>query len=251
MFVSGVAFVVALNFTVDSFYHPVVSLVNQKSHDRIESLRAKAYIRASTPGWPVERQETLLRASLQEIKDWVHGPVYRDMVSANTLKSGPAVLTERASLLRPTGRRSQETIYVASMACFAISLRDLVSALGQAHTRNATVVSVFDGVEVPPGATPDVMALAVEAFDRGRRRQQTEAGRLVGVEAAARKKRDRTAEAIEAVRADWRKPTSDITTEEIASKSGLSVKTLYSKLGRRSDAQKRSAQSTRRKAAKP
>jgi hypothetical protein len=136
------------------------------------------------------------------------------------------------------------------MACFAISIRDLVSALADAHTRNATIVSVFDGVEVPPGATPDVMALAAEAFDKGRRRQQTEAGRLSGVEAAARKKRERTAEAIEEVRADWRRPTTDISTEEIARKSGLSVKTLYSQLGRRSEAQKRAAQSRKRKAAK-
>jgi len=136
------------------------------------------------------------------------------------------------------------------MACFAISLRDLVSALGQAHTRNATIVSVFDSVEIPPGATPDLMALAAEAYDRGRRRQQTEAGRLSGVEAAARKKRERTAEGIEKVRADWRKPTSEISTEEIARKSGLSVKTLYSQLGRRSEAQKRATQSRKRKAAK-
>lgn len=211
---------------------------------------ARAYIRASTPGWPVERQETLLRESVQEIKDWHRGPVYRDMVSANTLKSGPSVLTERAQLLRGTARRTHETIYVASMACFAISLRDLVSALGQAHTRNATVVSIFESVEVPPGATPDVMALAVEAFDKGRRRQQTEAGRLAGVEAAAKKKLAASAEAIEKVRADWRRPTAEISTEEIARKSGLSTKTLYSKLGRRSEAQKRAAQSRKRKVAK-
>jgi len=150
-----------------------------------------------------------------------------------------AMLKDRAELLRPTARASDEVIWVASFLCLAFNAVDLTSALAAASARNATVKAVTEGMEIAPRAGVSEIALAAQAFDRARKGEQTREGRSRGNAVAAELARQRSAPKITEAKKLWGLPTKTISTRDIGLQVGLSVKTLYDYLGPRSEAQKR------------
>lgn len=196
----------------------------------------RVYLRNGVPGWTLEAQE----AALREAGVYRGDAIYRDELSAAAIKKrDPSLLVQRADLLKRTGRRQAETIYVASFYCFALNAVDLLAALAQAAQRNAAVISLKPPVEVPPHPHAAVLAQAAAAFDKGRKDKQTETGRAIGQKAAAEKRKRRTADRVRVVKDDWARPTSEVSTAELAERAGVSVQTLYDHLGRRSTAQLR------------
>ena len=76
-------------------------------------------------------------------------------------------------------------------------------------------------------------------WQRAKYDAQTRPGRANGNKAAAARKRSITLEKLKVARPLWGLTSDKITTDKIAEECGLSVKTLYTELGRRSAAQKR------------
>lgn len=201
---------------------------------------ARCYVRNGVWGWSVPEQERTLAAS----ELWDAGRVYRDILPTRQAKMPGRVraewLEERAALLRPTSRGGGDVIAVATMLVLGISEADLVAALAGAAARRATVVAVDSGVSIAPDAGAAGVALAVEDWQRAKQVTRTKPGRIKGNIAASEAKKRRTLAKLPEARKLWGLPTEEIATEDIAERVGLSVKTLYTYLGRREVAQRRS-----------
>jgi len=202
---------------------------------------AKTYIRNGVWGWSAEAQETVLTAA------GLFDPeqAYRDILPENKAKRPAQVhaewLTERAAMLQPTGRRiGRETIHVATMLALGIREADLANTLAAAASRGSTIVALDSGIAVAPDAGALGVAAAMEDWARAKRSAQTAPGRLAGVQAAASAKRERTRRKSKIAAPLWRdaKPNR-MPTEQVAAHVGLSVKTLYSELGRRPQIKKK------------
>lgn len=181
--------------------------------------------------WPFERQAKVLG----EHKT----PVYRDELSGAALKRrDTSMLFERAAMLRSTSRRSGEVIRVASLAVLAMSVRDLAEVLSGAAARLATIEAVAENFSIPPDPPVAILAQAIHAWEKARQRARTEGGILAGSRVAAERARARTAAALALVQEDWSRPTAEVSTAELVERSGLSYKTLWEHLGKRSKAQK-------------
>ena len=168
---------------------------------------------------------------------------YEDVLRTEALK-GRAVesLVQRAALLRPTARRAPERILVASPVCFAWDIRDLSGALAAAARRNATVIFLDTGLEVPPDAGVAILHQAIEAFDRAKRRAQTEGGRVKGWIKAAENRKVETARRLDLIREDWK--LRQHATQELLARAGKDGKpmarnTAILHLGDRKKEQKR------------
>jgi len=144
----------------------------------------------------------------------------------------PMWLTERANLLKPTRRARGETIHVATMLVLGINEADLIGCLALAAAWRDTVRAADSGVTVAPGAGPVEIGAAVADWTRAKRDAQTKPGRRAGNRAAADAARARTLAKLPAARGPWR-DTSRYTAVQVAALCGLSVKTLYTELGRR------------------
>ncbi|GBR20495.1 hypothetical protein AA105894_2571 [Asaia spathodeae NBRC 105894] len=197
-------------------------------------LMKRAYVREGVPGWSVERQLAALSDA------GFSGPIFQDAMTRGD-KRGRRVeaLTERASLLRPSGREGRETIIVATIRALALnSGPDLLGALKAAADRGATVRALSERLEIPPGAGIAELIAASTAWDRGRRIDQTADARTKGNAAAAARAADRRAKAVAIARPLWGLSSGEMPNTEIARRAGLSITTLYRTLGRRSVAQK-------------
>lgn len=204
-----------------------------------KNLLGRCYMRNGVWGWPMEEQETRLRA----VGVFDAEQLYRDELSVSRARKPshiqPAWLLERADLLKPTRRRSGETIYVATLLALAVSEGDLVTALVAASGRQATIKALDSGLEFALTEGPIVFQRAVADWQRAKRDAQTKPGRAEGNRVAAEKRRRRTLEKLPEARPLWRdaKPTR-LTVEQISEQVGLSGKTLYAELGRRPDIRK-------------
>lgn len=200
---------------------------------------ARCYIRNGVWGWSEQEQEAALKAA--DVFDAEQ--LYRDEIAPTHAKKPshirPEWLEQRAVLLKPTRRRGGETIYVASLLVFGVNEADLIAALAAAEARQATVIALDSGLTIPPGAGMAGSQQALEDWQRGRKHAQTKPGRQAGNRAAAERRRRETMRKLTVARPLWGLPTAEISSEEIARRSELSVKTLYSELGRRGAAQKR------------
>lgn len=205
------------------------------------------YVRNGVWGWSVEAQEAVLAAAgvLDRERAW------RDILPDRRAKRPGQVhgewLKERAIMLRPTGRSSAGTIYVATMLVLGVREADLAKTLAAASARGSTIVALDSKVEIAPDAGAYGVSAALEDWARAKRSAQTQPGRLLGVQAAAAVKRDRTMRGVRKVRELWRdaKPGRP-TTAELEELSGLSAKTLYNELGRRPAIRKKASQSLAR-----
>lgn len=196
---------------------------------------SRTYVRNGVWGWSIEAQETALAAAGLLNRD----SLYRDVLPANRAQRPAQVhaewLIERTNLLRPTGRKNgMDTIYVATMLALGVREADLAKILAAAAERGSTIVALDSGISIAPGAGALGVSAALEDWARAKRSAQTQPGRLLGVQAAATAKRSRTMAKLPQARPLWRdtKPNRP-STDQIAELVGLSIKTLYSELGRR------------------
>lgn len=208
---------------------------------------ARCYVRNGVWGWSVQDQlEALGQSGMLEMDK-----LYTDELSPARAKRPaqvhPEWLEQRSVLLKPTGRKGGETIAVASLLVLGVDEADLVGALALAAGRRATVISTSTGHTVPPDSGAPGMSAAISDWRRAKRDAQTKPGRRLGNTAAAEAAKLRTLAKLPVARPLWARPSEEISTTEIAKRSGLSVKTLYSYLGRREVAQYAAKRRAKRK----
>jgi len=208
---------------------------------------ARCYARNGVWGWSIEDQlEKLRQADVLE-KD----KLYLDELSPARAKRPaqvhPEWLEQRAVLLKPTARKSGETIAVATLLALGVDEADLVSALALAAARRAVVVAADSGLTVSPVDGAAGISAAVQDWRRAKRDAQTKPGRRLGNTAAAEAAKARTLAKLPVARPLWARPTEEISSVEIAERAGLSVKTLYAYLGRREVAQYAAKRRAKRK----
>lgn len=195
----------------------------------------RCYIRNGVFGWSLEDQEKALAdaGALEPER------LYRDVLPAGQAKQPgrvrPEWLKERQSLLRPTGRRGDDTICIATLLALGVNEADLIDTLtAAAEHRQATVKAVDSGITISPDGGMEALNAAVKDWQRAKASARSKPGRTAGYIAAAEKKRARTMATIKVARPFWRDTKAGrLTTEQIADKVELSVKTLFAELGRR------------------
>jgi len=177
-------------------------------------------------------QEAVLHAAGVDL-----AAAYRDrLTKAQSKRRDPDSLGERAKMLRPTPRRTPETINVASLRVLGWSMADVSRALAAAGRCDASVHAVDRG-QTFTAATLDAELLeALADAEEERRRGQTAAGRSAGVQAAAASREKRRAAKIEKASSLWCELPGEISAAEIAALVGLSVRSLHYHLGPREDA---------------
>lgn len=192
----------------------------------------RCYIRDGVWGWSAEAQE----AKLREAGVLEGAPVYRDELSAVRARQpgrvSPEWLAERqTNLFRKTGRRTSETIHVATMTALAVREADLIAALAAAETRRATVVAHDTGVAIAPGSGMAGAAAAIADWRRSKLEAQTRAGRGAGNRKAAELQRAKTEAKLTEARPLWRdRSPQRLTADQVARQVGLSIPTLYKNL---------------------
>lgn len=199
-------------------------------------MTARVYLSNLVAAWSFERQEKLCA---EKVPGWPHVPTYRDDVAPRHRKSHSAeALTERnGSLLRKTNRRTAETIYVPTLAILAWELRDFQRCLVAAEARNATVVALDTGTEIPPNASRAALADAGDEFLSRRKSASTEGARATdgGKIAGERRAAEAMAKA-EPFRERWKR--RDDSTPKLLREMDLSYNTACKYLGKRPDAQR-------------
>ena len=194
-------------------------------------MNERAYLSNITPLWPIARQREVLGARQAE---------YVDELRPAALKRREAAdLKQRAVLLAPTARRTGEVIEVAAWACLAWTWQDFADVIAAAHRRHATLRALDTGAEIPPDATPDVVAGAIQAFAKASK------GRGVAMtrdEVAAQRKAE-TLVRIDRIRALWPLPSSQHSTKALLALAGykkrpMAMATAREHLGRRPEVQR-------------
>ena len=126
----------------------------------------------------------------------------------------PENLPQRAVMLKPIGRERPEVIVVASLACLALSWRDLGDVLVAAAERHATIRALDTGIEIPPSPGAELMNRAMQWFDAAHKRRGL--GRTRGDIAAA--KIEDTKKRIDLIRHLW--PLKTHSTPELLKMAG-------------------------------
>lgn len=190
----------------------------------------KLYFSNLTPVWPLKRQEAILNGiSATKFCD--------ELPSGERRGFRLNGLPERRSMLRPTTRQAQQTIFVASLAVLARNAEDLMLALSQASEINATVRDVSANVDIKPHAKAKELKKAAEIFTQGRMRaMEVERGTTGGRKSADLRLAQAKKIALEHEK-DWLEYGK--TNKQISEESGLSVNTLKAHLGRRVEARAR------------
>ncbi|GBQ32015.1 hypothetical protein AA13594_2249 [Gluconacetobacter azotocaptans DSM 13594] len=168
--------------------------------------------------------------------------IYHDtMTAADKRGRRVSALSERAAMLRPTSRKAgNDVIGVATIRALALNGGpDLIAVLMAAAERGATVHALAEELEVPPGAPLALIRDAASAWDTGRRNAQTAEGRAIGTQRASEAAAARRQRALAIARPLWVLPTNEITSQEIATRAGVSIATLHNHLGGRRAAQRR------------
>lgn len=196
----------------------------------------RVYLSNIRPRWPIERQEEVLD---RELAGWRRMSVYRDILPPRARQShGPADLTERADMLRPTRRPNGQPVYVASLAVLAWTLPDFLAVIGAMAARGDTLIGLTEGATLAPEAGAADVAKAGEAFVTATRRTTGEGpgkgGRISGERREARAKA-----ACEAIRERWALPLDQHPTLALLAEAGVSRATAKKHLGRRDEAQRK------------
>lgn len=193
------------------------------------------YLSNISPMWPLELQERMLTEAVPT------GTVilWRDALSpAERRRHKSQLLLDRKNMLRPTTRKSQLTIYVASLAVVAWTMPDMLVFLTEAMKRAATIRVLDTDLTIQPDAGPDVLQKATEAFARGRRsRLGMSAGKVGGKISAERRSAAAKAKA-DTVKPFWHLPSSEHPTAALVKRSGVSLNTLKLHHGPRPAAQR-------------
>nr|WP_321986105.1 hypothetical protein [uncultured Lichenicoccus sp.] len=182
--------------------------------------------------WSIDRQEKTL-GDLANVRS-----VFRDIIKGPARKARKVTsLTERAVLLTPRGRPEALRVSVAALPCLAFDFPDLTAVLAALAEKNATLVSVHDGLELPPNPPAALVAKALAAFSTAKFGSDLPNARKV----RAANQEVETRKKIEIVRPLW--PLPEPNTQELRRMASLDGKrpmapaTLVKYLGSRRAAQ--------------
>jgi hypothetical protein len=210
----------------------------------------RGYIRERPKGPSVEDQRKALAKAGVPVEG-THPPIYIDLIGKRTRKNLDNPLPQRAAAI--DSLRPGNKLVIFDPATLGTAEGDILDALAATGLKEATVVTCD-----PPGEfrwhpdVPEALGFAVDGakkLDRERRRVRTEAGPIIG------RPKKLTGEALDFARSLWgRKDLSyPKVVAEIKAKTGVevSVKTLLSALGHKTDAVEKAERSLRRRAVPP
>lgn len=192
-----------------------------------------AYIRSGVPGWPPERQEAAIGAAGFSGQYFIDTISHTDVRIRNTF-----ALIKRADMLRNARDQKRAMIQIASFRCLALDLADLIATLTVATKDKASIIAVDCGLMITANSKLPEIAVAVAAFSKARKIEQTQKARAKGTVVAAAHRQENRLPKLETARKLWQKPSKEITSAEIAARVDLTVKTLIQYLGPRRVAQK-------------
>lgn len=196
----------------------------------------RSYISNLSKAWPEAEQRRVIHEWMQRVRPDAVAAEYQDILTRRGLQSrSPNLLPERATMLRPTSRRGGETICVAALGCLAVSPADLATVIAAAADRQATIEVVADGLTIPPNPSAAVQAAVQATWEQRRRQGLHEAGRMAGQRASVARRNAKVAAAVAKVEGAW---STDRPLADLAAEAGVTPKTLYKYLGRRSDARR-------------
>lgn len=201
------------------------------------------YLSDVSPWWTEARQREVLARSPHGVSD---GQTFYDALTTTERRAHrPESLVERASMLRPTTRRSADTIFVASLAVLAWTQEDLLVVWERIAQRGATLVSEDDQMAFSPGTTGESLT---KAWREARAKSRLEGSARRGARISGAKRRAAADEAVEKIRDRWGLPSSEVSTAELLREAGVSRNTVNARLGGRETAQRRYAAAQKRKA---
>jgi hypothetical protein len=155
----------------------------------------RGYISNISPLWKIEDQRKMLAAEGVDPDRIFVDELTTIERRAHRVES----LSARAEMLRPTTRKSDERIIIASPAVLAWSSEDFTAALTEAAARNATVRFLDTNLEVGPQAKIPQLHKAAKAFAATRKRSgEVEHGRAGGLKSAEVRSKETAAKSIEA-----------------------------------------------------
>jgi hypothetical protein len=204
----------------------------------------KAYISNIAHGWSIERQLTMLASS---VVGWPI-PVYRDEIKRNALTArDPDALEQRGDLLRPTARRSVDTIHVVSLGVLAWRVDDFARVIEALASRKTVITEHHTGLTFDL-RQEDERRQIVERFPISRREGSRQKGRLIGAKASAEKRNAASKAAAEAIKDRWGAPGH--TASQLVVESGYTYHTMVRWLGKWEPARRRRERNAKRAAAK-
>lgn len=211
----------------------------------------RGYIRERAKGPSVEDQrKALIKAGVQV--DGTHPPIYVDLIGKRTRKTLDNPLPQRAAAIGSL-RVGEDSLVIYDQATLGIAEGDILDALAATGQRDASVTTCD-----PPGEfkwhpdVPEALGFAVDGakkLDRERRRVRSEAGPIIG------RPKKLTGETLDFARSLWgqRGMSYRLVKAEVKAKTGIevSVKTLLSTLGYKTDAVEKAERTLRRTAVPP
>lgn len=170
--------------------------------------------------------------------------VYTDRVNARDRRSRqrPSLMDARAEMLRPTGRKNEIVIYVASLAVLAWSEDDLREVMAAIKARRAMLVSAEDG-ECFTENVEDAVARWRAASTKSRLEGAAKRGGAV----SAKVRGDRVSAGVEKIKDRWPLPSSEWSTAALLAEAGVSRNGANARLGGREKAQARYQAAIKRK----
>lgn len=169
----------------------------------------------------------------------------RDILNPTQLRRREArSLKQRARLLGTESRPALPAIvpvaiHVAALRCLGWSVADVARALATAGRIGASIHAADTGQVFTATILNADLLLALAGVDETWRRGQTEEGRSAAAAVIAGKAEQARRAKIEAARALWARPSTEISGPEIAQAVGLSLRSLTNWLGPRRKAQAR------------
>lgn len=211
----------------------------------------RGYIRERAKGPSVEDQRKALIKAGVEI-DGTHPPIYVDLIGKRTRKNLDNPLPQRRAAIGSL-RVGEDSLVIYDPATLGTAEGDILDALAATGQRDASVITCD-----PPGEfkwhpdVPEALGFAVDGakkLDRERRRVRSEAGPIIG------RPKKLTGDALDFARSLWgrRDLSYPQVVAEIKAKTGVevSVKTLLSALGHKTDAVEKAERTLRRRTVPP
>lgn len=170
---------------------------------------------------------------------------YQDSVLAPVVPGWPKVAVytgdgDLPSLLRPTTRKTPDSLYMASLAVLAKNEDDFKTHMKAFLKRNMQIIAIEDNWN------GGKLNMAVKEWKVARKKDH---GKHGGEKSAAKKKAE-TSKAIELIRDRWPLPSKEWATKVLLGEAGISLNTAKAHLGKRPIAQYNYQAKMKRKANK-
>lgn len=210
----------------------------------------RVYLSEISRWWTIERQTEVLSAAIDGWPKSVQ--VYTDLVHEKDRRSRCAdLLTARQDALRPTGRPTQPSLYVASLAVLAWTEDDLINVVSGIIERGWMLFSVDDhhsfGSPSPAQTVRFVAERASLIWKGARIKSRLEGAAKRGGAVSARVRGDRVSAGVEKIKDRWPLPSSEWSTAALLAEAGVSRNGVNARLGGREKAQIRYQAALKRK----